>query len=413
MSNRSLPACALLALSVTALPAGAADPAFQAYFLQVCATATGALATRCSETPAGLGDLSGDSESSLKPSQNLSHTKSSVGLAEVRSTEARERAAGVREGEDSTTGAAEAAAQLGPFSLLIHGRVTSLEKDRDPAVHSERGLDGDGWALEIGLDRRVSDRVFVGALAAFENVSYDFDPDLVTGTFVPADRAGSADTDSKSLTLYAVWNVSERSFIDTSLGYGRQQHDFRRNPVAQGAPRLSQFQGLVTGDTDSRVWWAAVNAGLDFGSGATTFGPFAGLTYTNSRIDSYTERDLNSSGLHMALGECRKTSVLGHLGLRADRAFSTSRGVFVPQLRVEYLHEFRDHALTINSQYVLDSGPAVFTTTGDKPDQGRVSIGAGVNAILPNGWIAFVNADTLVSGDLDRHRFTLGLRKEL
>lgn len=413
MCNRSLRACLLFALSATALPAGAADPAFQSYFFQVCATATGALATRCSETPAGLGDLSGDSESSLKPSQNLSHTKSSSGLAEVRSTEARERAAGVREGDDTAAETAEGAVQLGPFSLLIHGRVTSLEKDRDPAIHNERGLDGDGWALEIGLDRRVSERLFVGALAAFENVSYDFDADQVTGTFTPADRAGSADTDSKSLTLYAVWNVTERSFIDTSLGYGRQQHSFRRNPVAQGAPRLSQVQGQVSGSPDSRVWWAALNAGLDFGSGATTFGPFLGLTYTNSKIDAYSEQDLNGSGLHMALAECRRTSVLGHVGLRADRAFSTARGVFVPQLRVEYLHEFRNRALVGSARYVLDNGSAVFSMTGDQPDQGRVSIGAGLNAILPNGWIAFVNFDTLVGSDLDRNRATLGLRVEL
>lgn len=405
--------CSGLVLLAASLPAPGANPALQSYFFQACQTATGALAARCSATPGGLGDLSGDSESSLNPSQNMSHTKSSASLAEVRSSEARGRASVIREGEEPAAQEGQQALQLGPFNLLVHGRATWFERDRNPDVHRERSLEGDSWAVELGFDRRVSERLYLGALAAFESLSYDFAPDRPGGNLVPAAHAGTADTDSKSLTLFAVFNATERSYVDVAAGFGRQQHDFRRNPVFQDSTRQTQLVARVAGDTDSTVFWVAANGGLDFASGATTFGPFAGVTYTRSEIDPYSERDLNGSGLAMSFAACLRKSVLGHAGLHADRAFSTAHGVFVPQLRVEYLHEFRTGPLSQASHYVLDSGTAGVTVTGDRPKAGRVSIGAGVTAILPRGWIAFANVDALTSGDVDRERVTLGVRVEL
>ncbi|MFO1509460.1 MAG: autotransporter outer membrane beta-barrel domain-containing protein [Steroidobacteraceae bacterium] len=412
MARRSSSRCIAAALMALCLPALAANPAFQNYFFQACQSATGALATRCSATPGGLGDLSGDSESSLNPSQNMSHTKSSASLAEVRSAEARGRADVIREGETPAADSAQSV-QVGPFSLLVNGRATWFERDRNPDVHQERSLEGDSWALELGFDQRMSERFYLGALAAFESLSYDFAPDRPSGDLVPATHAGTAQTDSKSLTLFAVLNATEHSYVDAAVGYGRQQHDFRRNPVFQDSTRQTQFAARVAGDTESTVFWVALNGGLDFASGATTFGPFAGVTYTRSEIDAYTERDLNGSGLAMSLEACLRKSVLGHAGLRADRAFSTGRGVFVPQLRIEYLHEFRTRPLTQASHYVLDSGASGIRVTGDRPKAGRFSVGAGVTAILPHGWIAFLDVDTLASGDVDRERVTLGVRAEL
>jgi len=399
-------------LAAVSTPAVAANAGFQSYFLQACSSATGALTTRCGETPGGLGDLSGDSESSLNPSQNMSHTKSSSGLADVRSTEARGRAAVMREGDSAVTGPATTV-RLGPLNLLVNGRATWFDRDRDPDTDRERSLDGDSWAVEVGFDGRASERLFLGALVTYESLQYDFVPERRGTNFVAASSAGQAETDSKSVTFYAAFNPAERAYVDAALGYGHQKHDFRRNPVFQGASRQGQFSARVAGDTHSNVYWAYVNGGLDFASGPTTFGPFAGITYAKAKIDAYEEQDLNDSGLAMAFAACRRRSALGHVGLRADRAFSTARGVFVPQLRVEYLHEFKREILRQASHFLLDPGGAEVVVSGDRPKSGRFSIGAGLTAILPNGWIAFANFDTLAGGDLDRQRIAIGLRVEL
>jgi len=412
MDHRLTRVLAPALFAATSMPAIAADANFQNYFFQACQSATGALATRCGETPGGLGDLSGDSESSLNPSQNMSHTKSSSGLADVRSTEARGRAEVIRGGEHPVAEAANSI-RLGPVNLLLNGRATWFDRDRDPDADRERSLEGDSWAVEVGVDGRISERLFLGALATFESLQYDFVAERAGSNFVPAASAGRAETDSKSVSLYAVFNATEHTYLDAALGYGRQKHDFRRNPVFQAAPRQGQVSAQVAGDSRSRVYWAYVNGGYDFASGPNTFGPYAGLTYARAKIDAYAEQDLNGSGLAMSFAECLRRSALGHFGLHADRAISTTKGVFVPQLRVEYQREFKREVLRQASHFLLDPGAASVTVTGDRPKAGRVSIGAGITAILANGWIAFVNFDTLAGGDLDRQRVALGLRIEL
>lgn len=404
--------CLGLVLAGLSAPAVSANAALQDYFSLACQSATGALATRCSATPGGLGGLSGDSQSSLNPSQNMSHTNSSASLAEVRSSDARERATVVREGEAPAADTGQTL-HLGPFNLLLNARATWFARDRNPAVNRERGLDGDSWAVELGVDRRVSERLNFGALGVFESVRYDFDADRSSGTLVPAAHAGSAQTDSRSLTLFAVFNATERSYVDAALGYGRQQHEFHRNPVFQNSLQQGQFSARLVGEPHSEVYWIAVDGGLDFASGATTFGPFAGLTYTHSKIAGYAEHDLNGSGLNMVFAPCLRISALAHAGVRADRAFSTAHGVFVPQLRVEYLHEFRTQPLSQTSHYVLESSGAGITVTGDRHKADRISLSAGLSAIFPHGSIAFLNLDTLVGGDLDRTRLALGVRIEL
>jgi len=412
MDHRLTRLIAPVTLAVASTPAMAANADLQNYFIQACASATDALAARCGATPGGLGDLSGDSESSLAPTQNLSYTKASAALADVRSTEARGRAAAIREGEEPVAEAGTKV-QLGDFNLLVNGRITWFDRDREPGVDRERGMEGDSWAIEVGVDRRISDRVVLGGLATFESIQYNFEAEQAGNNFVPAARAGKGETDSRSIALFAVVNPNEHVYVDAAIGYSHQKNDFSRNPVFQGSQRDGQFSGRVTGDTNGETFWAYANAGLDLASGATTFGPFAGITYSHSKIDGYSERDLNGSGLQMTFIPCRRNSLMGHIGLQADRAISTSRGVFVPQLRVEYQHEFKADPLIQSSHFVLDSGASSVTLTGDKPSSDRFNIGAGITAILPNGWITFLNFDMLAGSDLDRRRLSLGVRINL
>ena len=118
------------------LSAQADNAALQALFFDACANPSGALAERCAETPGGLGDLSGDSESSLNPSQTLGATAATGSLVRERAERARRRdghPAG--DGEDT----AGAVLDLGPFSLLINGHGACEDRDRTVDVDAERG----------------------------------------------------------------------------------------------------------------------------------------------------------------------------------------------------------------------------------------------------------------------------------
>ena len=404
---------AVAGILLTAAEARSANADFQAFFFQVCGSPSGALAARCAQTPSGLGNLSGDSESSLNPSQNLSHTATSASLAQTRSKEARERGERLREDE---AGADEPGVRVaaGPFSLLVNVHATWFERDVARGVPAERGFDGDSQALEIGLDYRLSDRAVVGAIAGFERAEYDFDAENPGVNFVPASEAGSVESDDAYLTLFGSWGVGAGGFLEASAGYERHDGTYRRNSVFQESTRTQpQVDVRVAGDAVRTVWWASANGGWDFSRGAFSFGPYAGLTSTNSKIDAYTERDSGGSGLNMRFSDSETDSLLGHAGLRAGYAFSGAAGVFVPQARIEYQHEFEDEEPSVVSRFALDTSATRYVQSGAGQDEDFFVAGFSLAAILPGGWTCFADYSVLLEHDeFDRERATLGVRFE-
>jgi uncharacterized protein YhjY with autotransporter beta-barrel domain len=402
---------AAIAGALLAVPAAeAADPEFQDFFFDVCQSPAGALATRCAETPAAGGDLSGDSESSLNPSQNLSHNQPAISVAQTRSKEARERGEKLRD-DDAEAGTPVAA---GPFSLLVNLHGTWFDRDPDLLVDQERGVDGGSEAAEIGLDYRLSDRTVLGAIAGFERMDYDFDAEAPGVNFVPASQAGDADSDNVYLTVFASWTVGTRGYLELAGGYEQNEGSYRRNSVFQESTRtIAQTNVIVEGDADGDVQWASLNGGFDINRGAFNFGPYAGLTKTRATVDRYVERDLNGSGLNMQFNETTRDSLLGHAGLRASYVASTGIGIVIPQLRVEFHHEFEDDAQDAIAQFALDSSGTEYQLLGDEPDTDSINAGFSIAFVLPNGWMPFFDFSVLLENDsLDRQRATLGLRVE-
>jgi uncharacterized protein with beta-barrel porin domain len=399
-------------LLLTSTAADAANAEFQDFFFDVCTAATGTLATRCAETPSGLGNLSGDSESSLNPSQNLSHNQAPVGVAQDRANETRERGDRLRDGESSgDAGSVQVA--TGPWSLLLNIRATWFDRDSDGAVEAERGYDGDSRAAEIGMDYRVSERVVLGALLGLERTDYEFDAENPGVNFAPASTAGEVESDNLYLTLFGSWMIGDRGFVEVAGGYERGDGEYRRNSVFQESTRTQpQVNVRVSGDADSTVTWLGVNAGFDVERGAFRAGPYAGLTSTRAELDSYTERDHSESGLNMHFGGTSRDSLLAHAGVRASYVFGTASGVFIPQLRAEYQHEFDDDADTAGGRYVLDTSGHEYRLRGEKRDADAFGIGLSLSAVLPNGWMPFADYVLLDSDDLERQYATLGLRVE-
>lgn len=391
----------------------AANAGFQAFFVQACSSASGALAARCSETPNGLGDLSGDSESSLNPSQNLSQTATAAGLAQARSKAARERADRLREGEQRDP-RADAALVAGPLSLLVNVHGIWFERNVELTGSAGRGFDGDSSGIEIGVDYRASERAVVGALAGVERTQYDFDAEQAGIGFVPASHAGSVESDATFLTLFGSLGLGAGGFVEVSAGYERHDGTYRRNSVFQEATRTRpQVDARVTGDSMRTVGWVSVNAGIDVHHDALSFGPYLGLTATRSEVDAYSERDPGGSGLNMRFDGSERDSRLGHAGVRASRAMSGSAGVFVPQVRIEYQHEFDDDAPSVVGRYVLDTSGTRYVQTGGGQEDDFVVAGFSLTAILPGGWICFADYSVLLEHDeYERERATLGLRVE-
>lgn len=403
---------AITGILFAAPQARAANADLQAFFFDVCAGApTGALAARCAETPGATGNLSGDSESSLNPSQNLAHNGPAISTAQTRSKEARERGEKLREEGSEEEGTRVA---TGPWSLLVNMHGTWFDRSAGALPDVVRGFEGDSRALEIGFDRRMSDRLVLGGIAGYERMDYDFDAEAPGVNFVPASAAGSGESDNTYLTLFASWNLGESGFAELSGGYETSDGDYRRDSVFQESTRtITQTNVQAEGSADNEVTWLSVNAGFDHASGAWSLGPYAGLTWTRSKMDAYAERDVSGSGLHMSFSSTSRESLLGHAGLRTSYVASTRGGVVVPQLRLEFQHEFDNQSQRVAASYVLDSAGTQYLFAGSGGDRDSLNAGLSIAFVLKNGWMPFFDCSVLIGNDdLDRVRATLGLRVE-
>lgn len=404
--RRSMPPC-LAGFLLLSQPALATNPELQALFFEACANPTAALAARCGETTAGLGNLSGDSESSLNPSQPLSGNAQALRAAANRADDARARsqndlpAEGVR-------------VDIGRFSLLASYAHTWEERDRTVDVDGERGYDADTDGVEVGFDYRLNDAAFAGLLISWKSLDLEFDGENTGTNFSPASQAGSIEGDSLGITGFASFAFGER-YLDLSAGYLAGDNDYERRSVFQESTRtVPQTDSLTKGNADTQELWASVNAGWNIPMDQWTIGVHGGLTWSRSEIDSYTEDDLTGSGLAMSFSGSEQTSLIGQLGARFQYAISTASGVIIPHAGITYQHEFEDNAADLRAGYVLDAGDNTLALAGDDPDLDFFTATAGISAVLANGWMPFVDVSYWAGyQDLDRVRLLVGLRKEL
>ena len=391
----------------------ASNPVFQDFFFDACVNPVGDLATRCGETPGGTGDLSGNSESSLNPSQTLSSNMTPLENARYKISRASDRIAELNGDSEASSTAAQSRVDIGPFSLMLNGGKTWIDRDRD-ITDAERGYDGDIWAAELGMDYRVSDRTVVGGFLGYETTDYEFDKDESGVNFTPQSNSGENESDSYSITLFGSHYLDKKLAIEGSAGYSTTDYKFQRNVVFQESTRTTPQTNVRTeGKPDGDEYWFSLGASYDFEREELSYTPYIRATYIKSDIDSYTEKDLNGSGLQMRIDGDDRTSVTTTAGIRASYAVSMDWGVLLPQVHAEYEHEFDQDAQQSTTSYVLDADKNKFSLEGDDPERNYFNLGAGVVAIMPNGWSAFLNYTGLVGyDDLKRHQLTAGLRME-
>lgn len=400
------------AAMVVGAPAFAANPAYQSFFFSTCGTATGQLALLCGVSSGG--DLSGDSESSLNPNQAVSNLSGALNSVRQRLDEVRQSTGGVRSGAQSSMPAAAADAQIGAFNLFLQARGAWEEVSKRQDAQ-ERGYDADIWSVDFGFDHSVSDTLVWGAVVNVGSFDSDFDREALGVNFTPASVAGSVESDSLGLTLFGLWRLTDALFLEGTLGYVSYEYDLARNAVFQESTRaLPQVAVSTRGDPDGALTTASVLAGYDWASGAWGFGVSTGLAYAKSEIDSYTESDIFGVGLGMRFSDADRDSTLGSFTFEVSRAVSIGSGVLLPQLRVQYLHEFARDPETVSSSFILDPAATRFDVESDEPDQDYFSVGAGIVWVLQNGWIPYLDVESIVGyEDLDRYTITAGVRREL
>jgi uncharacterized protein YhjY with autotransporter beta-barrel domain len=262
----------------------------------------------------------------------------------------------------------------------------------------EQGYNSNQKGFNLGADMMVTDWLVTGL--AF-NYSH-WRGDQLSG--------GGFETDSYGPTVFASLFPWKGFFADLSFQYARKDgsNSNQRNYAREDN---TQFGGAITGSPGADQYEGNLSSGYDYSIGGFTIGPRATVRYRHVGMDGYTEQ--GHSGLELRFQEDKLTSVQSSIGAQASFAINTSWGVLVPQISGDWTHEYDNGQRSIFVQFAQDNRP-IPTTFGfqtDKPDRDFFHLGTGLVAVLPNGWQAFANFETLLGhAYFDNYIGTVGVR---
>nr|WP_301289103.1 autotransporter outer membrane beta-barrel domain-containing protein [Natronocella acetinitrilica] len=287
----------------------------------------------------------------------------------------------------------------------------TLEREREEQQQTrlEDGHDSRGQAVLIGADRWLSANVLLGIAADIRRVEGS------------PRNGGDFTIDSQGLTLYGSFLPDQRgTFIDLSLGVSRQDMEQRRRTLREiiegdpdSDPQIDIPPTVVRGTTDGSSVHAALGVGTDFTSGRYVVGPRASLQLRRTRMDAYRER--GETPLTLTYDDRTQQSVQSMIGLYASAAFSLPKAVLVPQLEVNWIHEFRDDQQTLTARFAEDrrDDPVILRYNDQPPDRDYYLAQVAVTAVLPYGISAFAALRTTFRHDYLRQRSAaIGLRAE-
>jgi uncharacterized protein with beta-barrel porin domain len=314
-----------------------------------------------------------------------------------------------------------------PFSRLgLFANGLFSVGDKDP-TSNEDGFNFHTYGVIAGVDYRFTPKLVLGGAFTYQSVNNDLDNTNTLVNNVPTSvSGGSADTRAYGFSLYGTYYVLEQFYVDGMLGFGWNNYSLDRviryglgtTPSGTGpggtTPSINQ---IAHADPNGNQFSFSVGAGYDFRQGALAFGPLIRLQYLKLNIDGYQEKINNTlPGFGWALAQDSQDveSLTTALGGRVSYAISTGLGVLLPQVRIEWEHEFKNNSRILTAQFINDPQlqPILYTT--DNPDRNYANISVALSATFRGGISAFIDYETVLGlANVSRHDITLGIRGEL
>ncbi|WP_455203409.1 autotransporter outer membrane beta-barrel domain-containing protein, partial [Kaarinaea lacus] len=237
------------------------------------------------------------------------------------------------------------------------------------------GFHAQTYNVTAGMDYRFTDKVFAGAAARYSSSEVDLHDD-----------DGSMDAEDGNLTLYGTYYPGQNWYMDGTMHYGQNQFDLTRriNFSIGGTP----FDETAKSDTEGNQYGLSVGSGYEWysGDGAVSL-MTANLRYNKANIDEYTEK--SGGGFNLNIHEQSFDSLILKLGGQISKAYSQSWGVILPQVNINYFHEFIEDGEQITASFVSDDTNTQFAFTTEERDNNYFSLAAGVVVVLPGGFTAY------------------------
>jgi outer membrane autotransporter protein len=344
-----------LGLPATAL-AQTPEDALTAAWLQVCPAASpgSELGQRCAEIAAG-----GPGSRAEAAAGNFLEEIPGQGRSSTR-----ERSE--RENEQR----ADISAKLALFASVDTGRL-----DRDPSEH-EAAFKGNTDSITVGLDWAFHPQWLAGLALSHDQERLNFDG-----------SEGGARGKYTGGIGYLSWNPSDALALNGYLGRLEGSNELER-AIDYTLLNGTSVVALATADPDSTRSIAGLGLDWNLAQGAWGWLFGAGLDYTRTELDGYTES--GGEGLALSVPGREIVTRRGRLDATVMRTVSASWGVWQPQLKVGLRHEFANPARALAVSFASDPNdvPIVFET--EDPDTGWGEWALGSAFVFTHGHSGFI-----------------------
>ncbi|AFL76330.1 autotransporter outer membrane beta-barrel domain-containing protein [Thiocystis violascens] len=314
-------------------------------------------------------------------------------------------AAGLLFGQASG-GGASGDLQFGRGGAFFNLKYLNTEQDRDTYTS---GYDLDGLHLTLGGDYRVRENLILGLYGSYTTESVDY-----------RQNKGDMEMDGWGIGAYGTYYWEGGAFVEGTLGYNRNEYDLRRR-IAYGIASDTDGKTIVrqtaTSSPEADVLYASLGGGYTIDRQSFTITPSASLNYTENAVDAYRETMSNpqAAGGSLAIGYDSQTytSLTSRLGVMVAKAISSGSGVFLPQLSLDWVHEFQNDQETLDARFVNDLSNTPLLVTTSRPDHNYFDLGLGISGQFAQGRSAFISVNTLLGyEDVTSYSITGGFRIE-
>jgi outer membrane autotransporter protein len=267
----------------------------------------------------------------------------------------------VAQADGSGVATGEGAPQTGVWSQVYGGHAGQGQ------IGQVDGYNANYGGLLIGADKAMNDNWRAGGVFTYSNTAVNSTGDTTGDT---------ARINSYGLIGYASYTGSPW-YVNLSGAVMDQQYDTTRQVNFQG------FSGTANGQFSGRQYVARAEAGYPLALGGVTLTPLASLTYSYQNQGSYTESGGNGAAL--AVDAAHADSVKSGLGARLEKSFSTHYGEIVPELQLQWIHEYDHTAQVTGASFAADpTGQTAFTTVGAVPVSNLADLSLGVTLLKAN-----------------------------
>jgi subtilase-type serine protease len=209
----------------------------------------------------------------------------------------------------------------------------------------------------VGFDKKLSPDLLLGASIGYSYTRIDL-----------KDLSEDARMSSYQGALYGIYTKGP-IYVNGVAGYAYNTYDTTRSMAFGTIARQATanysghfLAGYLEGGYKIRAKYADVI-------------PLASFQATHLKRNSFSEDGAGS--LSLDANSIGVSSFLSSVGVRLTKEFRTQSGVFAPDLKLTWDHEFSNDKHALNAAFT-GYPQSAFTVTADSPDKDRLSVAAGL-----------------------------------